>query len=85
MPRTLAEFSSHGVRAGPTNAELLDGTIAAIGLTKRRCAIRVACSNPDGIARFAVGYRAESKIAEKGRLERGRGPDGGCTRRVPER
>lgn len=46
----------------PANADLLDRTIAANGLADRWSTIRAACSNRDGIARFAAGHLSESKI-----------------------
>src|ERR1700684_970185 len=55
-----------GFEPDPANAELLDRTIAANGLTNRWCTVGAACSNRDGIARFAAGHLSESKIAENG-------------------
>jgi FkbM family methyltransferase len=55
-----------GFEPDSANAELLDRTIAANGLADRWRAVRAACSNRDGIARFSAGHLSESKISEAG-------------------
>jgi FkbM family methyltransferase len=53
-----------GFEPDVANAELLDRTIVANALADRWRAIRAACSNQDGIARFATGHLSESKITD---------------------